>query len=239
MKNLIIISIMLFTFSMTTAQTIINSNITGAFENEGTIWLGAEHYITPNSSLTLDVGYIFREMLPAPELRPTTLTLDQSKLNFKLDVGYKFYTGAKKRFYHGVNIGFKKYRYAGEVYVAEGWTDEYVNFETRSEAANLYFEWLANSFNAQPINDQLILQEVNQNRLSIQYMSGYKWNFNHISLDIFYQIGKEFTSNNMITGYRGVPNPDRPVQEKAPNGLERYSAFDVDLGIKVGYLLSK
>lgn len=239
MRTLIIISITLFISNITNAQTIVNSNVTGALENEGTIWLGAEHYITPNSSLALDVGYVFREALSNSELYPTTLTLDASKLNFKLDVGYKFYTGDKRRFYHGVNIGFKKYRYAGDVFVAQDWTDEYMNIETGSDLANNYFEWIVNSSNAQPVNGEIILQEVNQTRLSLQYMSGYQWRFNRISLDIFYQIGQEFTSNNMITGYRGVPNPDQPRNEKAPNGLERYSTFDLDLGIKVGYLLSK
>lgn len=239
MRTLIIISIALFTFSMTKAQRIINSNLTGAVENEGTIWLGTEHYITPNSSLTLDVGYVFREALPAPELVPTQLALDHSKLNFKVDAGYRFYTGTKKRFYHGLNVGLKKYRYTGEVFVAQGWDDEYVNFETRSEFANLYFEWLANGVNAEPINGAMMTQEVNQTRLSLQYMSGYQWTFNRVSLDIFYQIGQEFTFNNMITGERGVPNPDRMFSDKAPNGAEKYSMLDLDLGIKVGYLLSK
>jgi len=238
MKNLLIISILVFLFVNVQAQTgqlILNTNVTGLLEQEKTIWLGTERFLTTNMSASFDLGYVVGEQ-PKFTLTPS-LPLDMSKANLKLELGFKRYIGAKQHFYHGANVGFKNLYFADDVTVVKEWEVEEVNYNSGSIILDITASIIMGDKIYTAIEED-IRQEINQTQWSLQYMGGYTYRFNKINLDVFYQLGVEGTQNNITKGYRTALHPDDKSFEKQNNGLTKYIKADLDFGIKIGYLLN-
>ena len=239
MKNLLIVSISLFLFVNVQAQTgqlILNTNATGLLEQEKTVWIGAERFLTTNSSATFDLGYVVDEQSKSITLTPT-LPLDKSKANLKFDLGFKRYIGVKQHFYHGANVGFKNLHFADDVTVVKEWNVEEVDYSSGSVAIDILSSFIIGDKIYTPVEEN-IRQEINQTQWSLQYIGGYTHRFNRINFDVFYQLGVEGINNKITKGYRTALHPKENAFPKQNNGLTKYTKVDLDFGIKVGYLLN-
>ena len=238
MKNLLVISTLVFLFINVQAQTgqlILNTNVIGLLEQEKTIWLGTERFVTTNTSASFDLGYVIGKQ-NIVKLTPA-LDLDKSKANFKFDVGFKRYIDVKKRFYHGANIGFKSLHFADDVTVVKEWDVKEIDYNTSYAMLDIATSVIIGDKIYTAIEEN-IYQKINQTQWSLQYMSGYTHRFNRINFDIFYQLGIEGVRNKITKGYRTTPNPAQNAFANQNNGLAKYMKADIDFGLKIGYLLN-
>lgn len=239
MKNLLIIFISVFLFVNVQAQSgqlILSTNATGLLEQERTVWLGAERFLTNNMSASFDFGYVVGEQNRG--LFTSALPLDVSKANLKFDAGFKRYIGANKHFYHGVNVGFKNLHFADDVTVVKEWETENITYNSDFLLVNITAALLLGDKSYTPIEEN-IRQEINQTQWSLQYMGGYVYRFNNkINLDVFYQLGVEGINNKITKGYRTALHPKQNAFTKQNNGLSKYTKADIDFGIKIGYLFN-